>query len=374
MTELPNVANFVARAAQQCGFERDKFVDSKLPESFDKIAVILFLGDYRGISILSMLLFKPFLETVLKDKYVILCSYPGMGGLFPGVNEYWSVTDGLALSDLMSHANGFKNTDKRMDAFGIQLRRHFLYVLTEEDFISFYDNGLTTTFFKRFKKVDRYLPAIPHRGDFNLKGGMPLFLFPSQRGKVWDRGKEVSIKLPRDFWIKLTERLLSHGFAPVVYQNQISHDISPHFGERCSYITDRNILGVLSAMRSTGCVLDLFSGISRLAVIARCPFLTIDERQRYVKSKEFEINDLCIGDMYPYRYVFSFPTVVENENFDVVIDHVVNVALQFIPKVLKLDLPPSSEQCDEVSYDVVRQHKAKKLGIRFIKVERLVIQ
>jgi len=379
MVEFPNVANFVARAALECGFERERFIDNKLPSDFDKIVVILFLGDMRSLSILSMLLLKPFRDTILKDKYVIFCSFPGMGCLFPGADEYWSVSDGLAINSLMAGALGFGNTDKKVDSLGIQLRRRFYTVLTHEDFLAYYNNGLTTAFFERFKKVERFFPQIPHwrGGEFAMslsrKGGNGIFIYPNLEGKCWGRGKEVSLKLPKDFWIKLTERLLEEKYLPVVYQNQASHDISPHFGERCFYCTDRNFLAVLSAMRATGCVLDVFSGISRLAIVARCPFLVMDERQRYIKSKEFEINDLCITGMYPYRYIFSFPTVIGSGNHTELIDQVINVAKEFTPRAVKADLPPLSESCEEVPYEVVRQHKAKKLGIHFIKVERLVI-
>jgi hypothetical protein len=380
MVELPTVANFIARASQQCGFERERFLEKNIPQDFDKISVIMFLGDNRAASIMSMLLLKPYVENILKGKYVILCSFPGMGGLFPYVDEFWSVSDGLLVTDLMKNASGFKNTDKRIETFGIQLRRHFTSVITEDDFLTFYNSGLTTAFFDRFKKVDRFLPMIPHwrGGEFEKalaqRGGLGIFIYPTHQGKVWDSGKEVSVGMQRDFWIKLVERFLSIGFVPVVYQNQSSHDLSPHFGEKCFYCSDRSITSVLAAMRSTGCVLDLFSGISRLAITARCPFLVMDERQRYTKSKEFEINDLCVGGMYPYRYIFSFPTMIESGNFSELIDHVISVASKFVPVAAKVELPPASESCDEMPYEVVRQHKARKLGIKFIKVERLVVE
>lgn len=378
MVELPNVSNFVARAAQECGFERERFVDSKLPSDFDKIVVILFLGDLRSISLMSMLLFNPFVSNVLKDKYVILCSYPGMGGLFPKADEYWSVSDALAIGSLMQNASGFGNVDKKYEALGIQLRRRFFTVLNHEDFASYYNNGLTSNFFDRFKKVERFFPSVPHwrSGEFNMalsqKGGTGVFLYPTLQGKCWHRSKDFIVKFPKDFWIKLTQQLLDYHYVPVIYQNQSSFDMSPSFGEKCFYCSDRNFQSILAAMRSTGCVLDVFSGISRLAMIARCPFLVVDERQRYVKSKEYEINDLCVTGMYPYRYIFSFPTVVSNGNYKEVIDQIVNGLQKFSPR-LKTTLPPSSESIEEVPYDLVRQHKAKKLGIHFIKVERLVI-
>lgn len=379
MADLPNVANFIGRSSQECGFERERFVDSNIPADFDKVAVMLFLGDYRSMSVLSMLLFKPYKDKILKDKYVIVCSFPGMGCLFPGADEFWSISDGLAIGDLMIGAEGFSNTDKKADALSIQLRRRFFTVVTGEDMKLYYDNGLTSTYFDRFKTIERYFPSVPNwRGNeismsISKRGGKGIFIYPNIQGYYSERNRETSIKLPRDFWIKLTQRLLDADYVPVVYQNQATYDISSHFGEKCFYCTDRNFLSVLGAMRSTGCVLDVFSGISRMAVVARCPFMSLDERQRYVKSKEFEINDLCINGMYPYRYILSFPTIVGAGNHNELIDQMINVAAKFFSQI-KINLPPSSESNEVVSYDVVRQHKAKKLGVHFIKVERLAIQ
>lgn len=379
-SEVPNVANIVSRAAQECGFERERFIDNALPNDFDKIVVILFLGDLRSLSVLSTLLFKPYCDNVLKDKYVIMCGFPGMGCLFSGANEYWSVSDGLSIGGLMESASGFKNTDKKADMLAMQLRRRFFTVVVGEDLLQYYDNGLNTVYFDRFKKVERFFPAIPNWQGNKLhlelknRGGHSVFIYPNIYGKCWDRNHEVSLKFPKDFWIKFTERLLTENFLPVIYQNQATYDLSPVFGEKCFYCTDRNFLAVLGAMRSTGCVLDVFSGISRMAIVARCPFLVLDERQRYVKSKEFEVNDLCVNGMYPYRYIFSFPTIIGSGNHPELIDQIINVAREFVPKVAEAYLPPGSESYEEVPYEVVRQHKAKKLGVRFIKVERLVIQ
>jgi hypothetical protein len=378
--ELPTVSSFISRAAQECGFERERFVDSNIPEDFDKIVIFVFFGDMRAFSITSMLLFKSYRDAVLSDKYVVVCSFPGMGALFSGADEFWSISDGLAIGDLMDSGLGFKNTDKKFDSIVIQLRRRFYTVLTGEDLLTYYDNGITNAYFDRFKQIKRFFPSVPYwrGGELNMsiakRGGVGIFLFPNIYGRCWDRGREVSLKFSKDFWIKLTERLLDSKFVPVVYQNQVSYDISPHFGERCFYCSDRNFVGVLSAMRSTGCVLDMFSGISRIAIMARCPFLVVDERQRYIRSKEFEINDLCVAGMYPYRYIFSFPTMIGSGNYAELIDQTMNVGLDFIPMASKVELPPATESFEEVPYDIVREHKAKKLGVHFIKVERLVIK
>lgn len=380
MAEMPSVASFISRSAQECGFDRERFVESKLPSDFDKIVVFLFLGDLRSLSILSTLLFRTYCDNILKDKYIIFCGLPGMGSIFPRADEYWSISDALSIGDLMIDADGFTNKNKRYNSILVQLHRRFNTVITGDDFALYYNNGLTSSYFDRFKKINRFFPQLPNwrSGDVGMNivrsGKHGVFLYPNFEGRCWDRGKEVSLKFPKDFWIKLTESLLSNGFFPIVYQNQITYDISPNFGERCMYCTDRNFSSILGAMRASGCVLDIFSGISRMALLARTPFLVIDERQRYINSKEFEINDLCIDQLYPYKYVFSFPTLIGSGSYNELIKQTINVINKFILQVKDITLPPLKELYEEISYDIVRQHKAKKLGIHFIKVERLVVE
>ena len=123
-------------------------------------------------------------------------------------------------------------------------------------------------------------------------------------------------------------------------------------------------------MRLTSCVLDFFSGISRIAVMARCPFLSVDERARYVSSKEFELNDLCIT--FKHKYVFSFGSILNSGNYKEMGDLVVNNIKEFVPKLTD-KLLSSLESYIDVSYDLVKSHKEKKFGIRFIKVEKIKI-
>jgi hypothetical protein len=55
------------------------------------------------------------------------------------------------------------------------------------------------------------------------------------------------------------------------------------------------------------------------------------------------------------------------------IDHIISVLGNFSEKLNSNKLPSSSESYDIIPYGVVRQHKEKKLGLRFIKVKRLMI-
>jgi hypothetical protein len=69
----------------------------------------------------------------------------------------------------------------------------------------------------------------------------------------------------------------------------------------------------------------------------------------------------------------SFCNVLKSGNYQPVIDHIISILSNFITNINTDKLPSSSESYDIIPYGVVRRHKEKKLGLRFIKVERLVI-
>jgi hypothetical protein len=130
---------------------------------------------------------------------------------------------------------------------------------------------------------------------------------------------------------------------------------------------------VMAAMRLTGCVLDVFSGISRFALAARTPFICVDDRGRYVGTKEFEIDDLC-GFNIPKKYIFSFSTIIDGGNrttwdFDI-FNLLVARLRDFLPLIDREQLPPATYSLENVSYDVVREKKLKRIGARLLKTPK----
>jgi hypothetical protein len=375
-SELGSITSYIKRAAQQTGFDRERYVEANVPEDFSKVIVVCFFGDFRAEAIFSSLILHQYIKKHLAGKYVILCSWQGHAGLFPYVDEFWSMGDQMALQDLSSKAVKFENTHKSFETIAKNLRK-FFDVLTWDDMAQFYDDGLTKAYFDHFGDPVRVRPGVPapkieFTKELHRRNAKAIFIHPRKLMRGWNK-REVDVEIEYTFWVKLTERLLKSGFVPVVYQNYSTYDISKDFGDKCIYVTDNNVLSLMSQMRATACVLDVFSGISRLAMLARCPFIAVDERSRYVFSKEYEINDLCINGAFPYRYILSFSTILQHGNFTEVIDHINNVVEGFLKNLDPTKLPSPSESIETVPYSLVRKHKEKKLGIRFIKVERLVI-
>jgi hypothetical protein len=366
------IADFVNRAALQTGFDREKYVESALPTVFSNLVVVVFFGNLNSEVIFSSLLLHKYLQNHHKDKYVIVCSWPGHFGLYPYADEYWSVNDNMSLREMADKSLMFNNQDKRFEVYARNLRKYFENVVTWEDVCGYYEFGLTNKFLQNNNDIQVLVPT-PTTVNLELRKaisnhiGGKLLIYPVRVGGYWQRQEHIA-KFKQGFWLELCHKLLECGILPVVYQNYATYDISPHFGDKCLYVSERNLTSVLGAMRLAGCVLDVYSGISRLALAARCPFIACCDRQSYAVYKDWEINDLLAQTAY--KYIFSFPTIIESENYREIINNIINVFKRFNSTIVSL----AEEPYVSVNYNKVRKHKAKRVGMRFIKVERMVFE
>lgn len=372
-----DLVSFLNRAATQTGFTREFFVEKNIPTLSSNITILPFFGDLRSTCVLSSFILKRYKE--LKDnKYIILCSWPGFQGLFPYVDEYWSIKDVSSINNLANAANNFYNTSDIYTTYKRNLIEHFENVISFNELKPFYDNGFTPKFWETFKETKRFLPEVPSisrlsadlKNEMGKKQGTKIFIFPTKNMRSWQRGKIEYLSVPKDFWVKLIERLIAEGLIPVVYQNYLTYDMSPDFTDRCIYVVTKDVSQVLTAMKSVGCVLDIHSGISRLAIAARCPFIAVDERIRFTDHKDYEIDDLCCQEI-PKQYIFHFSTMLMYGNVDdwntSLIDNIVVKLNKFLPTINYDKLMATNESYETVSYDSVRKRKAQKLGVRFIR-------
>ena len=117
-------------------------------------------------------------------------------------------------------------------------------------------------------------------------------------------------------------------------------------------------------------VLDVSQDVNRLAVLSRCAFFGVADRMRYNEMKEYELDDLTCGGL-PHEYVFAFPVILGGGQWKELIDLTVNRLVSFLPKVNRESFPSLTSVESLVSYDAVRERKKKKLGFKFIKVEKV---
>lgn len=370
-----DTSDYIKRAATRAGYRREFFLEKNMPTHPSNVLAFPFYGDMRSTALLSSLLLKTYRDKH-RDKYLILCSWPGMRALFPYVDEYWSIDDESVTKALALDANNLYNGANLATDLTRGLAE-VVNVVTGRDFNKYYDNGFTTDYWNTFGKIHRFLPEVPSASliapDLKLqlerRSARRVVVYPATKMRSRQQGKTVYLPVHKEFWTALLERLLTEGYIPVVYQNWFTYDMSRDFADRCVYLTPRTAADGLAALRYVGCVLDVHTGISRLATTARCPFVAVTERQSYVEDRDYEIDDLCC-DGLPRQYIFGFSTqliVGGPEDWKTsILDSIVVRLGDFLPTLEKANLPSTNESYTEVQYERVRERKAKRLGVAFI--------
>lgn len=380
---MKDIAGLINKAAEKTGFQRDFFNNDNIPTDAANITIAPFFGDIRSFFILSSLLLHRYKEQDKPSKYLIICGWPGFSCLFPYADEYWSIQSDVHIKKMYPSVNGFTNKGDLISHYFRNLNQYFFEDVVSLDlqFEPYYDKGLTDAFWSKYKQVKRFLPSVPSSAtlskDFNRefmeKGGYKVFIYPAIYITNWHNNQPRFIQTPREFWVALVKRLLKEGFLPVICKSFGTYDLSAEFNKSCIYFSDSEMGKVLTVMRMTGCVLDIFSGISRLALAARTPFVYVDERARYIGLKEYEIDDLC-GINIPKKYIFSFSTIIDGgtvASWDFDIFNSIIMRLQdFLPTVDKERLPSTGQSIEVVSYDQVRTKKLKRIGTRLLKMPK----
>lgn len=372
---MTTTSDYLKRAAERTGYQREAYIERNMPTSPSNVVALAWYGDMASTAIFSSLILKTWMKNH-SDKYLILCSWPGYQDLFPYVHEFWSIPDESVSKTLALGANNFYNESQMY----VSLTRSLIEVMnvmTIKDFGAYYKNGFTRQYWDEFKSMMRFLPEVPSDSMLNRNFAAKLdynknnvLLYPTTKLRSWQRGQQVYLPVGKPFWIALTDRLLEAGYHPVLYQNWNTYDLSPDYLDRCLYLVPRNMRDVLAAMHAIGMVLDVYSGISKLAALARTPFVCVDERARFVESQDYAFDDLCCQTQR--QYLFSFATMLMAGGVDdwknSILDNIVaRINKSYLDKESRA---ATNESYVEVSYDAVRERKIRNLGLRFISQER----
>lgn len=374
--EPVNLSDFLKRASHRAGVVREKYADNHAPDALAKIKVFLFFGDIRSEFILSTML----LHRLKQERcYLIVCSYPGHYGIYPYADEFWTIENEDAIESLEKGANGFLNTSKNFYTYERSLLRYFENVETfdQSSLSEYYDFGFTSKAAE--EGVDFILPSIPSvhmeiSRNLSKSENKKIFIKPTKQIRYWRGAKQEYSKVNEKFWITLVERIIKEGYLPVIWQDYSTYALWSRFDNNCAFVAEHDLLTVLGAMRACDCVLDVFSGISRYAYIARCPSLCCDDRQRYIAFKEYEIDDLCrVANKNiptPIENVFSFSTIPEGNSWNNLFDHIFARLNSFLPILNKDELPTTMQFSSSLNFDNVRKIEKKRLGTRFIRIQR----
>ena len=129
-------------ASNKCNLTRDRYEEKRIPASMSDICIMPYFGDIPSMAILSSILLNRYREEMKGSKYFILCSWPHMAGLFPYVDEYWSVSMD-AMLEMYPECERMLNNSARAVKEERNLNYYFSDVVPVRDLVPFYDNGVT---------------------------------------------------------------------------------------------------------------------------------------------------------------------------------------------------------------------------------------
>ena len=372
---MNNTASFIKRTTDKLGFRRDFYVEKNIPEVMSNIVIIPFYADIRSTFILSSFLFNQY-KRANSDKYIIVCSWTGWQKMFPYADEFWSLTDRSQIRGLVDTAASMSNNSATNNTLTRNLLQHFENVVLYESLQEYYKDGFKAKYIKEFGSIRYWLPEVPASnilGKFSAeianKQGKKVVLYPVKNIRAWQQGKCHYRDISKNFWSYVIEKLLSEDLIPVLYQNSFTFDMSPEFTDRCLYLVNEDISHVLAAFREIGCVLDIHSGISRLAIAARCPFIVLDERIRYINQRDYEIDDICcdgIRKLYSFSLAGMLMSGSPKEWDASFMDSFITKIHTLLESFKKEDLISTAEIDEDVSSDKIRNRASKRLGVKFI--------
>ena len=151
---MNSIADFLKRAADRTGFYRDRFEEKKIPTDHSNLVILPFFGDLRSMFLISTLLLQRYREEFKNSKYFILASWPGFEGLFPYVDEYWSLTDEAHIKKFYEQSDGFKNKSDLNTIYVRNLNEFFRDVISPVELEKYYKNKQMSSVLDNLEGID----------------------------------------------------------------------------------------------------------------------------------------------------------------------------------------------------------------------------
>lgn len=377
---MSSVASFLINASDRNGYTRERFQENKIPNDFSDVTIFPFFGDIRSLFLLSSFLLKPYKDRFKNSKYFILASWPGYESFFPYVDEYWSLNDFSQISSFYKGSDGFLNRSNLNAIYRRNINEFFRDVVDPAIFKNYYYNGFSNNFYSDFKDIKRFLPFISSSallGDkfvtnLSTSSGYKIFIYPLKFYERWDQGKVQRRELSENFWLDLVDFFLKNNIYPVIWQNNLSFDLSEQFENKCLFLKDNNMTKVCAAIRATGLSLNLFGPLSYLSLLSRTPYISFDERPKYFLQKDYEIDDL-FPDLQK-EYLFNFSTILEGDysgTWTEVFKIIDSKIKKIYPSLIRDEFPTTGESYDVLDKKNIREIKSLKLGTRLLKTPKL---
>lgn len=280
---------YLKKASQRTGYVRERYADST---ANSESSVLVFFGDERARFILSSCLLPS------RKTDWIVCSREKEDFFF-SANEYWS-------GGGLQHPIGF-NPSSSVSQTCLFDRYFANNVHDAGEFKAVNVSDFPEVHFPAVNKFTKFLPQ-----------GKKVYVRTGRSTHLWFRGVEVRMALPEKFWETVCGKLKEAGFIPVCHRTPSDHDMSP-LVTGCHHFYGLNGMETWGLMRACGMVADFSQNVCYTAVQARCPCVSLQDRQRYFGMG---VNQLeSVGELDNF---FSFPNLVEHGQWGGLIDGMVN--------------------------------------------------
>jgi hypothetical protein len=305
--------------------------------------------------------------------------------MFPYIDEYWELSDYSELNQIFKNSDYFENKSIFFQNLLRSLNENFRNVTTPNTFKELYYNKFNNLYWDTFSEENKvFLPMIPSFSilqkeiikTINSKTNK-IFLFPSQTINYWNNGRYIKLQAPKSFYTELISYLKENNIYPILWNSNFSHDLNNEFKNETDvlFINSNNINEILPVIRLAGLCVDIFNDISKLSLISRTPYLNLTERSKYFSTREYEIEDLLNLNL-PNKKIFTFANSVLKGNKDYWRKELFSIISKFceetLPYIDREKLPNTSEVNIDLDVSLIRKIKNKRLGSRFVKVEKLI--
>lgn len=380
MVVNPDIKEIIETAAQRGSFIREKFDSRNLPDSMQKIIVLPVFSEISHLMVFANLILPSIRNDInFKDKYIIIVTWKGFAKFLPQADEVWSIKSTDNIDRFYEKVDGMMNKSEALSVVHRSLNEYFRNVVEPIRFANWFQNGFNRQNINR-DVIQIFKQSIPNINYLNQNvvknindlGENKAFIIPFKYIKRWHLGKVVLHKLSPVFYQNVIDGLIAKNCKCVVLKNYLSFDLSKN------YLDNKNVFSiqeddwflVMAYMLATKMYVDLFSGISSLAMYCGCRSISIVERNFHTVSNSLELES-CMTNNNTDVKLFSFFDLNSN---------LINKKLFFIDKlfseIVNTDFSKYIENHNSYSINLRSglDEKIKKFHPKFIGIKKKVIE
>jgi hypothetical protein len=315
MVTATDVKEILNSASIKGDFLREKFDEKSMPDNLQKIIVIPIFGDINHIIVFANYIFHGLRNDInLKDKYIIVVTWKGFAKFFPQANEVWSSKSIEHADKFYEKTEGLINKYENLNIIYRSLNEYFRNVIDPVKFSNQFHFGFKKENIKN-KNVEIIKNKTPNINylnknavdQINALGEKRVFIIPFKFLRQLSLGKIKNYKPSYAFYVNTIDSLIKKNINCVVLKNYLTFDLSKNYLENKNVVMvqEDDWFNIMAYMLATGVYVDLFAGISSLAIYCGCPSVTVVERNMHVVSNQEEI-EMCMNDSIIDRKLFSF--------------------------------------------------------------------